>query len=165
MNKSSWKDIAELVGIAAIVASLLFVGLEMRQSHQIALAEQQGEQIPQTQNTAAILIEHADLVSKLNSGQSLDNKEKYIVDNVILAVRAHYFFSYRRWDYLDHPAVQAPVRAFAILLNQNPGLERLWAERRRERETDNLAMGASPDGQGSRFDGMVASYLRILDDL
>ena len=37
MKSTNWKDIAELVGIAAIVASLIFVGLQMRQSHEIAL--------------------------------------------------------------------------------------------------------------------------------
>jgi len=36
--KTSWKDTAELLGIAAIVASLVFVGLEMRQSREIALS-------------------------------------------------------------------------------------------------------------------------------
>ncbi len=39
MNTASWKDIAELIGIAAIVASLVFVGLQMKQSHEIALSE------------------------------------------------------------------------------------------------------------------------------
>ena len=38
MKNTSWKDIAELIGIAAIVASLIFVGLQMRQTHEIALA-------------------------------------------------------------------------------------------------------------------------------
>ena len=38
MQTTSWKDIAELVGIAAIVASLIFVGLQMKQSHEIALS-------------------------------------------------------------------------------------------------------------------------------
>ena len=33
-----WKSYAELIGVAAIVASLIFVGLELRQSQQIALA-------------------------------------------------------------------------------------------------------------------------------
>jgi hypothetical protein len=36
MNKSSWKDTAELLGIASIVAGLVFVGMELRQTHQIA---------------------------------------------------------------------------------------------------------------------------------
>ncbi len=35
-----WKEIAELVGIVAIVASLIFVGLQMKQGHEIALAAQ-----------------------------------------------------------------------------------------------------------------------------
>lgn len=35
-----WKSVAELVGIAAIVGSLIFVGLQMKQSHEIALAGQ-----------------------------------------------------------------------------------------------------------------------------
>ena len=34
-----WNEIAELVGIAAIVASLVFVGLQMRQDHTIARAQ------------------------------------------------------------------------------------------------------------------------------
>ena len=40
MNNTDWKSIAELIGIAAIVASLLFVGLQMKQSQEIAIAQQ-----------------------------------------------------------------------------------------------------------------------------
>ena len=39
MNKTDWKDTAELVGIAAIVASLIFVGLQLRQESAIAARE------------------------------------------------------------------------------------------------------------------------------
>ena len=38
MKNTDWKSIAELIGIAAIVASLIFVGLQMKQTHEIALA-------------------------------------------------------------------------------------------------------------------------------
>lgn len=38
MAQRHWKDIAELIGIIAIVASLIFVGLQMKQSQDIALA-------------------------------------------------------------------------------------------------------------------------------
>jgi hypothetical protein len=40
LNTTNWKDVAELIGIAAIVASLIFVGLQMKQSHEIAIADQ-----------------------------------------------------------------------------------------------------------------------------
>ena len=39
MKKTDWKDVAELVGIAAIVASLVFVGLQLRQEQVIARTE------------------------------------------------------------------------------------------------------------------------------
>ena len=40
MNYSKLKDSAELIGIAAIVASLIFVGLQMKQSQEISIATQ-----------------------------------------------------------------------------------------------------------------------------
>jgi hypothetical protein len=43
MKMSDWKDTAELIGIAAIVASLIFVGLQMKQSQDIAIADQYQE--------------------------------------------------------------------------------------------------------------------------
>ena len=43
MKPTTWKDIAELIGIAAIVASLLFVGLQMQQQQEIAMASQYQE--------------------------------------------------------------------------------------------------------------------------
>lgn len=39
MKQTDWKDIAELIGIAAIVASLVFVGLQMQQDRVHARAE------------------------------------------------------------------------------------------------------------------------------
>ena len=39
MKTSNWKDIAELVGIAAIVVSLVFVGTQIRQDQEIAIAQ------------------------------------------------------------------------------------------------------------------------------
>jgi hypothetical protein len=38
MKPGNWRDVAELIGIAAIVASLVFVGLQMKQTHEIALS-------------------------------------------------------------------------------------------------------------------------------
>lgn len=39
MKFKEWNEIAELIGIAAIVASLVFVGLQMRQDHDLARFE------------------------------------------------------------------------------------------------------------------------------
>jgi hypothetical protein len=39
MNFENWRKLAETVGLMALVGSLIFVGLQMRQDHQIALAQ------------------------------------------------------------------------------------------------------------------------------
>ena len=43
MKKLKWRDIAEIVGHVAIVASLIFVGLQLMQSQDIAIATQYQE--------------------------------------------------------------------------------------------------------------------------
>ena len=40
MKQPNWKDVSELLGMAAIISSLVFVGVELRQSQQIAIAGQ-----------------------------------------------------------------------------------------------------------------------------
>ncbi len=39
MKRTNWKEIAELIGIATIIASLVFVGLQLKQAQSIALNE------------------------------------------------------------------------------------------------------------------------------
>ena len=43
MNTTDWKGTAELIGFTAIVASLIFVGLQLKQSQAIAIAAQYQE--------------------------------------------------------------------------------------------------------------------------
>jgi hypothetical protein len=43
LSHNNLRDIAELIGIAAIVASLIFVGLELQQARKIAIGSQYQE--------------------------------------------------------------------------------------------------------------------------
>ena len=44
-NLSKYGEIFQIVGVIGLIASLLFVGMELRQSHKIALAEQQQQRM------------------------------------------------------------------------------------------------------------------------
>ena len=39
MKAYHWKDVADLVGVAAIVASLIFVGLQLKQDRKLGMAD------------------------------------------------------------------------------------------------------------------------------
>lgn len=99
LNKFS--ELAQLFGVISLIASLLFVGMELRQSHKIALAAQQ-------QQRAALITEVIGSFSNANPPRSFldfldesldlsDPNTKAIVETYI----------YRIWmiyenDYLQH---------------------------------------------------------------
>lgn len=58
---SHWtsKDIAEMIGIAAIVLSLIFVGLQMKQSQEIAIAAQYQERANTANDVLLSFMENA----------------------------------------------------------------------------------------------------------
>jgi len=43
MKRFNWRDLTEIVGFVAIVASLIFVGMQLMQSQEIAIASQYQE--------------------------------------------------------------------------------------------------------------------------
>jgi hypothetical protein len=82
MDSAKVNDWMQVVGIFAVVASLIFVGFQMKQTHEIALAES-------LVNVSAIGIEergliaaHADTWQKACLGEQLTAQERVIVANI-----------------------------------------------------------------------------------
>jgi len=73
MSQPHWKDIAELLGITAIVASLIFVGLQLKQSHEIALGAQYQARAETTLNIYA---------SHIEAGYVLRPLQKYVTEAI-----------------------------------------------------------------------------------
>ena len=78
MKKTSWKKFAELIGIAAIVASLIFVGVELRQSREIAMNEIGFVALAAYFETRDTENDHAEVWTKGNLGEELDRYEMAI---------------------------------------------------------------------------------------
>ncbi len=75
MKPVVWKDVLELIGIAAIVASLIFVGLQLKQSQDIALSELSASILASRVETNSSISDHSDVWAKGNSGADLDGGE------------------------------------------------------------------------------------------
>ncbi len=103
MKPASWREIAELTGIAAIVASLIFVGLELRQTREIAVSEayQMRAAIEVANATAtASMPGYLSGLAKLYEGGSSDDltteeliaQEHYMAANLGVWENDHYQF-------------------------------------------------------------------------
>ena len=76
--KLTLRDLAEIVGIVTIVASLVFVGLELQQSREIAVADvyqQQANLLVEIHNNQMATAPYMSAVEKLRSGKELDSTD------------------------------------------------------------------------------------------
>ncbi len=167
MNKTTWKEKTEFVGIAAIAASLLFVGLQMKQAGAIANAELQNEMIAARTARDEFVAQHAELLHKANSGGELTGADVIILESLVSTLWGEAFFGQRRWEFVGHPAVDAPVRAFAIALHDNPGLRHAWTRfqltHSRGRLLSDDPRVASLSTLSDRFDDQIEQYLERFD--
>ena len=164
MRDSGWKAIAELVGIAAIVVSLVFVGVELQQSQQIALAARQHEQMERELAVHDLIAENIPLMLKMGSGERLSEEEQILANRLVRTLQVVYFFSYSQAVYLDSPAQDAPIRGLTVILHENPGLKTRWRERRQKMNATSRSMtGRTLIGPLVDFEEKVEEYLSILE--
>ena len=82
MKKTDWKQIAELVGIAAIVASLLFVGLQMQLDRRIAETQAYMESSATGIELSQLLNENREVWIKGLRGDELSDVENSIFSDL-----------------------------------------------------------------------------------
>ena len=127
MKSRDWKDIAELIGIAAIVASLIFVGLQMKQAQDIANNERRMLRVSNMIELNNAINENIDIWIKGNSGGQLDEDEAVVYKNLMINMNDFYFFSARAArDLGNYYGMHATAAEFALLLHRNPGARQIW---------------------------------------
>ena len=129
MRKIEWKGVAEIVGVTAIVGSLIFVGLQIRQEQNVAVS-----QIFQTTLAAEVevhiaMAEHSEVLVKARNVDELNDAERLAVEELIDMWSARAFFEYASARRIDDGVWSGPINAFAFMLYDNPGLQQLWSEK------------------------------------
>lgn len=124
------KEIAEFIGLGAIVASLVFVGLELRQSQNIGLAEGYSAIFTARREASNSIKEHVDLWRRGTTGEELNER-----DAAIFAILLNQLNEAAAQAYLYKERVagtdvaQIDAQDFAGFLYHNPGARSVWNER------------------------------------
>jgi len=155
MRTTDWKDIAELVGIAAIVASLVFVGQQLRQDRAVAQADAWLQFVDTQVNFAQLISENADVWSRGLDGQSLSDPDQWTFNQIALAIDQKYASQFSRSNIgiRSGPAADVAVQ-YAELLFMYPGLRKFFEAR----VTQKIRKSTQ-----ARFDTAVSEYLVRLD--
>jgi hypothetical protein len=124
-----FNEVAELVGIAAIVASLMFVGLQMKQAGDIAQNEVSLGVYATRIDINNEMSEHADIWIRGSKGDELDETEAFIFGNLMQNLNSQAFWaSYMRAQLGEDEGLSIEVYNFARILHENPGARKTWME-------------------------------------
>ena len=165
-----WNDTAELIGIGAIVASLIFVGLQMRQEQKIARAQALSEYIATGVDVQIAINEHSDILVKGNSGAPLDEVERHKLRILMEAAEDRVFLQLLLQRQLGGNQSTAELK-FASFLYRNPVARATWLQLAddMERYVDPLrtpeSLAGTRAGGSTAFRERIKSYLAKLDDL
>ena len=130
-SNPNWKEIAEIIGVTAIVASLVFVGIELRQARQIAIADMYQQRSSMLIDLHAARLSSEPLtqsMNKMDAGEALGDWESGLVNT------AHYLFLtyweniHFQFEYglMPEEQWQASQRAMANYLRTTPGAMDFW---------------------------------------
>ena len=167
MKSSGWKDIAELVGITGIVASLFFVGLQMSQTREVALSELAVAEANNYIELTAIIGDHAEIWAKGNSGADLNSTEAAVYNRILRSTEEISRSAFRRNSLFDQDLFsKINTFIFASFLHRNPGARRAWTTRvdqtNRGLELVEPKLGSAI--RGNPWQRAVFTYLDRLDD-
>lgn len=162
MKSANWKYFAELTGIAAIAASLIFVGLQMRQTQELAYAQASVDLMANHIAKASLKAEYADVWAKGNSGDQLSGRETYIYRELIALEDTSAFLEYSTYGRLGSYGNEISAIDFATLLHRNSGARREWDRRQAEFRKYREPL-LSVQMRGHRWVDEVVRYLDELD--
>jgi len=117
-----------LIGIAAIVASLIFVGIQLRQDGQIAQAERLATQQQLDLEITRFIDERAEIWRKGLAGEEQSENDQISFEMVSYALFRQQANEYRTRFFLSGVSPEISVRTYAFFLHQNPGA-RAWFEK------------------------------------
>ena len=161
MKDRNWKDIGELVGIAAIVGSLIFVGLQMKQDQQIAITETFSTATEATSNLATLIGANSETWEKGLDGGELSIGDEIEFLAMVVAVEAYHVNMYIRFDRLELGPPERIMRSYAYAIYVHPGLRQAFLKRLEFLDAEEESFDAA--STAIFFPQAVASYLDYLD--
>ena len=130
MSFKKFNEVAELLGMVAIVASLIFVGLQLRQSQRIALAEMEAANSSASVELASLLSDHSEIWVRGIAREELDDSDAEVFKNIVITLSDNAYSQQEQFRLLgDDELADGAVHEFAAYLHDRPGARRAWTER------------------------------------
>ena len=162
MDSAKLNDWMQIFGIFAVVASLIFVGLQMRQDQQIAMSESFSSVVDSVSDLATLVESNSNVWRMGLDGSELSAEDELVFKAMVSAVQHHFSNMAQRWARLaiGNPDNIAENYAYAVYVH--PGLRDAYAEKLALFDSTAKAFG---DERQRPFYRRVQAKLEQLDAL
>ncbi len=115
MSREQWRDLLEAIGFLVLIASLIFVGLQIRQDHTIAQAQNAADFDDTMIEYARVINANRDVWIRGLEGAELSLQDQVTFESVAFAVWQKFTGLYRRDRLLDQGTGILAARQLAPL--------------------------------------------------
>ncbi len=161
MNRGIWNDLFERIGIVAIIASLIFVGLQVRQDQNIAVVQILSAHDGNMVEMANLISENRVVWIRGLDGEELSEPDEAAFQTMADAADRLMSNRFTRTQLLDTFHVEIVAQRYAFSLYINPGMRRVYEGKENRRQTHDTAYGRAGDGEPFRI--AVDKFLAELD--
>lgn len=126
MKSMNWRTVAELIGVMAIVISLVFVGLQLRQDRDLAQVSSFGSMTESANALSDLVHNDSEVWVRGLKGEELTDAETAIFMSLVRAVEARYMNWIVRWQSTGEERFNPNIHArnFAFYAYMYPGLRK-----------------------------------------
>ena len=120
-------DWLQLVGMAAVVASLVFVGLQIKQSDEIAMVELLDNSAMRNLELSTLRANHADIWQKACAGDELSPSEKVVASSIYFSFVSNNWNAWARARATGYGLAESKyfTDRVAVNIHRYPGLKKI----------------------------------------
>jgi hypothetical protein len=151
----------QILGMFGIMASLVFVGMQVKQTDVIASIEGQDNAVQRHYDMLSLMTEHAEVWQRGCSGAELNATERTQFTKIFSVYANNNFAGWRRLELSDYRDSKSDynINAFAANLHRYPGLAAVY---RSSTEWDKTGFG---DDLGPSFEKYLFLIFARLEEL
>jgi len=164
MKSTNWRTVAESIGITAIVISLIFVGIQLRQDRDLAQVASFGSTADSANSLSELVQGDSDVWVRGLNGEELTDEELAVFMSMIRAVEARYMNFIIRWQASGNERFDpnTHARIFAYYIYMYPGLRRISSDEIKIGQHRSATFGRPANGVP--LYEMASPYLKQLDE-
>ena len=161
MRSPDWKETAELIGLFAILASLIFVAMQLQQQEELLDLEMRNSMVSNYIAVNEKIIDNADIWVRGNAGEHLDATESVIYESLLTNFNDYHFQLFSIFHQLYPESEEQVLAMYAGFLSRNPGAYQVWIDRERLLNSDRITLNPKETITAEWID-MIESRVSII---